>query len=294
MCYIQILNWIHWNPNSDAFTIPLINHPVRWYGIFFALGFLFGYRIFHQIIERKLQLHKEENASEKATALTEKLLWFVVIGTIVGARLGHVFFYEWPRYSQDIPSIFKIWEGGLASHGGVIGILTALYLYKKICLKNFPWISYIDIVDMLSIPTALVACFIRLGNFMNQEILGKETTVPWAIIFENPSDRSPIVPRHPVQLYEAISALLTFILLLTLWKKTGGNLRRGLISGLFFILIFGSRFVIEFWKLSFSLMIDESYFQTGQLLSLPCIAFGILLLLFGDKGEKQSSNPKIF
>lgn len=276
------LNWIYWNPPRDAFTIPFIDHPVRWYGICFAFGFIIGYLVFRQIISARLQRLNIPNYKDVAITLTDRMIWFVVAGTVIGARLGHVFFYEWPRYSQHPLDIIKIWEGGLASHGGTIGILLALFIYKKIALKDFKEFSYIDILDMICIPTAFAAFCIRMGNFINQEILGTESTLPFAIVFGDPADGSASIPRHPVQLYEAFAAILTFIFLYSLWKLNKGDLRRGVISGLFFILIFGSRFMIEFYKLPSSLMIDESLLQTGQLLSIPCIIFGILLFFFGN------------
>jgi len=286
MIETTFLNWIYWNPNRDAFTVPIIDHPVRWYGICFALGFLVGYWIFYKLISNLLSQKNRTYPEGLATLLTDRMVWFVVGGTVIGARLGHVIFYEWPRYSTDPISILKIWEGGLASHGGTIGILLALFLYKKIVLKNYKEISYINLLDMLCIPTAFAAVCIRVGNFINQEILGTETTLPWAVIFGDPADGSPIVPRHPVQLYEAIAAFITFIILFTLWKVKSGRVRPGIISGLFFILIFGSRFIIEFFKLPSSLMIDESILQTGQLLSIPCIFAGILLILLGNYKNK--------
>lgn len=289
MINTQIFSWIYWNPNRDAFTIPYLNHPVRWYGILFAFGFIVGYFIFRNLILRRLNQENNPNAKETATDLTDNLVWFVVGGTLIGARLGHVFFYEWPRYSQNPLDIFKVWEGGLASHGGVIGILLALFLYKISVLKNFKYISYIDLLDMLCIPTAFAAFFIRLGNFVNQEILGTETTLPWAIIFGDPLDYSPIAPRHPVQLYEAFAALFTFFFLYALWKRNP-QLKTGIISGLFFILIFGSRFIFEFFKMPSSLMIDESWLQTGQLLSIPCILAGFLLLCFGLSKKNSKSS----
>lgn len=285
----KILAWFYWNPNRDAFTVPFIDHPVRWYGICFAFGFIVGYWIIHKLISTKLTQENKTYPENLATILADRMVWFVVGGTVIGARLGHVLFYEWPRYSQDLPSIFKIWEGGLASHGGVIGILLALFLYKKFVLKNYPEFSYIDLIDMLSIPTAFAAFCIRIGNFINQEILGTETNLPWAVVFGDPADGSAILPRHPVQLYEAFAALLTFFILFGIWKMKSGHVRRGVISGLFFIMIFGSRFIFEFFKMPSSLMIDESTIQTGQLLSIPCILFGVLLLFFG--GYKRKNSP---
>lgn len=286
MINTTILSWVYWNPSRDVFTVPYLNHPLRWYGVLFALGFIVGYWIFHEIILRRLNQENKPNAKQLATLLTDRITWFIVAGTIIGARLGHVFFYEWPNYREHPLDIFKIWEGGLASHGGLFGILAALYLYKKFVLKNLPEISYVDLLDMLCIPTAFAAVCIRLGNFINQEILGTETTLPWAVVFGDPADGSPRVPRHPVQLYEALAALLTFILLYTLWKKRPNGLRSGILSGLFFILIFGSRFFIEFLKLPSSLMLDESWLQTGQFLSIPCVILGFSLLFFGDKLKK--------
>lgn len=282
------LAWVYWNPNPDAFIIPFLDHPVRWYGIFFAFGFIVGYLIFRHLLLTRLNQEKLPNAHHIATSLTEQLLWFVTIGTVVGARLGHVFFYEWPRYSEDLLRIFKIWEGGLASHGGVIGILVALFFYKT-QINKFIKTSYVELIDMLSIPAAFGAFCIRIGNFINQEILGTETTVPWAIIFGNPADRAAIVPRHPVQLYEAFALLFVFIFLFSLWKLYHTTLRPGVISGLLFILIFGSRFFIEFFKEPSSLMINESFLQTGQLLSIPCILFGLFLLFFGNHQRKLIS-----
>jgi len=290
-------SWLYWNPNRDAFTIPGLNHPLRWYGLFFVFGFIVGYwiilSIFTKYLKRQTPLKANDTPiPDQAVYLADRLMWFVVGGTIIGARLGHVLFYDWPRYQHRLLDILKIWEGGLASHGGTLGILIGLVGYRQLIKKQYPDLTFLKILDMLCIPVALAACCIRLGNFMNQEILGTQTTVPWAIIFGDPADGSISVPRHPVQLYEAIAYLVTFIFLFTLWKSRDGAsppkpLRAGGISGLFFILVFGSRFLIEFYKLPSSLMIDESYLQTGQLLSIPCIIAGFLMLFFGDKGRKE-------
>lgn len=224
-----------------------------------------------------------------ALDLTDRLTWFTILGTVIGARLGHVFFYEWPLYRSRPLDIFKIWQGGLASHGGTIGVLIALFLFWYTGRKKFPEFSFINLLDMLCIPTAFVAFCIRMGNFMNQEILGTETQLPWAIVFGDPADGSASVPRHPVQLYEGITYLAIFVFLYTFWKIKFDKLRPGVISGLFFILVFGSRFLIEFLKLPSSLMIDESFLQTGQLLSIPCIIAGAALLLYGNQLSPRNS-----
>ncbi len=240
--------------------------------------------------KKKLEsLDPKAFALSKNTALmlTDKLTWFIVLGTLIGARLGHVFFYEWPVYQNDLGRIFKVWEGGLASHGGVLGILIAIYLYSRWVLKKFPEFSLISLLDCIVVPSGLVACFIRIGNFFNQEIMGPPTTMPWGIIFEDPWDGGPIVPRHPTQLYEAIVYLSIFCLLLFLWQRKKGVLRPGYLSGLLFVLLFTSRFFIEFIKLPQSMMIDESIIQMGQYLSLPFILLGCLLLYYGSSIDRQ-------
>lgn len=221
-------------------------------------------------------------------ALTDRMTWFVVLGTLIGSRLGHVFFYDWPRYQDNLLDIFKVWEGGLASHGGTLGILIAIFLYYRLVLKPFPEISFVRLIDIVAIPTGLVCCFIRLGNFINQEILGPPTTMPWGVIFGDPVDRSPAIPRHPSQLYEAAIYLGVFILMMFLWKKKGTQLKPGILSGIFFILVFGSRFFIEFIKMPQSMMMDESYLQMGQILSIPFIILGIFLLFYGNRKEKRA------
>jgi prolipoprotein diacylglyceryl transferase len=181
--------------------------------------------------------------------------------------------------------IFKVWEGGLASHGGAIGVMVALWLYLRTVRKTYPQLTYVTLLDLMVIPTALVGCFIRLGNFFNQEIIGTGTTLPWGVIFGNPMDGGTIIPRHPAQLYEALAYLLTFVFLYTLWKVKGTQLKTGTLAGLFFILVFVSRFLIEFVKAPMDAVVDQSFLQMGQYLSLPFIALGFYLLLKKEKLE---------
>ncbi len=225
---------------------------------------------------------------ELSVSLADKLLWFLIAGILIGARLGHVFFYEWPRFSSHPIDILKVWEGGLASHGGTIGILIAVFAYLKVIGRQFPELKFIVMLDALSVPTGLAAYFIRIGNFVNQEIIGVPTSLPWAIIFGHPADGSPSVPRHPTQLYEAMAYLGIFIFLYTLWKRKAEQLRPGVISGLFFILTFGSRFFFEFTKKPLSSMIDEHFLQTGQYLSIPFIMLGIFLLFNNAEPAKET------
>ncbi|MEC7840176.1 MAG: prolipoprotein diacylglyceryl transferase [Chlamydiota bacterium] len=218
-----------------------------------------------------------------ATSLTDRLTWYIIAGTLIGSRLGHVFLYDWPRYKNNPIDIIKIWEGGLASHGGTVGVFIALYLYWRHIRRDYPEIPFLSLLDKVCVPTALVAFFIRIGNFINQEILGTKTTVPWAIIFGNPADGSGVYPRHPVQLYEAFAYLGTFFIMLWLWSKKREELKHGFITGLFFVLIFTSRFFLEYFKMPQGMMIDESMIQTGQLLSIPFIIFGIWLMARKEK-----------
>lgn len=274
------LCWISWDPSRTAFTLPYIDHPVAWYGIIFALGFVLAYLLSQSMLKQRLTplLPDAEIRSTVATQLIDRLTWFMVIGTIVGARLGEVFFYDWPAYRENPLDILKIWQGGLASHGGAVGVLLALAIF---CWRQRPPIvlPFLAWLDLLVVPIALVACLIRIGNFFNQEILGPATELPWGIIFLHPIDGSAAVPRHPSQLYEAAVYLLTFLLLFFLWKRTGSCWKLGKLTGIFFIIVFTARFFLEFLKLPLSNVIDESFLHMGQYLSLPFIAAGVALLI---------------
>lgn len=214
-----------------------------------------------------------------STMFADRLTWFIVIGTIIGARLGHVFFYDWPYYEANPIEIFMIRKGGLASHGGTLGVLIGLLLFLKWNNKLTPKLSLISLIDLLTIPTSFTIFCIRLGNFFNQEILGNETLQPWAVIFGHPADGAAVVPRHPAQLYEAFVYLFTFCLLYGVWTLRGSTLKPGTLGGIFFTLVFTSRFFIEFLKRPQSMLIDETFLQMGQYLSLPFILLGLILLI---------------
>lgn len=225
---------------------------------------------------------------ELSQFLADRLLWFLLAGILIGARLGHVLFYEWPKFAAHPLDIIKIWEGGLASHGGTLGILIAVFAYIKLMQRSFPELNYLILIDLLAVPTGLAACLIRIGNFINQEIIGIPTSLPWAVIFGHPADGSAPVPRHPTQLYEALAYLLAFTLLYSIWNKKGPQLRQGFISGLFFMILFGARFFIEFTKQPLSSMIDENILQTGQYLSIPFIILGIFLFFIDSAASSVS------
>lgn len=285
-----LLAWLYWDPQRDLFTIPLINRPIGWYGLLFVTGIILSYWIVLFIMRTLLlerhQCKAQEDVRSIAISLTDRLTWFVVLGIILGARLGHVFFYDWPYFSRHPGEIFDISEGGLtglASHGGAIGILLAILLFRLTIRKKFPELTFWTIVDTVAVPTALAGAFIRLGNFFNQEILGTPSQLPWAVIFGHPADRSIPQPRHPVQLYEALTYIVLFFMIFSVWKWTKARWKPGYITGLFFILLFTTRFFLEFFKTSQSQVIDESSIQMGQYLSLPFILAGFILIWFSRK-----------
>lgn len=270
----------YWNPSKIAFNVPFIDRPVFWYGILFIAGFILGYCIIQPILTSYLDRTRNlspGSSRETARFLAERLCWFTAIGTIVGARLGEVFFYHWPYYSEHPEEIFKVWQGGLASHGGVTGVVCALFIFLKYAQKRVPELTFLRLLDFVAIPSALVAVFIRLGNFFNQEILGTPASHFFAVTFGRPEDGSGPIPRHPVQLYEATAYLITFFILWYKWKKENDTPKPGGIVGLLFILIFGSRFVLEFWKSFQPSSIEFDGLQMGQLLSIPFIILGLFL-----------------
>ncbi|HEV8051238.1 MAG TPA: prolipoprotein diacylglyceryl transferase [Parachlamydiaceae bacterium] len=288
MNLLSALAWLFWNPPREAFTIPYFDIAVAWYGILFATGFVVGYFILIPILRTmftettKIYPRDGINVNTLATSFADKITWFIVIGTIVGARLGHVLFYDWPYYSANPIEILMIRKGGLASHGGTLGIMLALILFLRWNRKIFPEMTFVKLIDILVIPTAMTVCFIRLANFFNQEILGNPTNQPWGIIFGHAADGSAPIPRHPVQLYEALAYLATFIVLYLLWKVKGTSLKPGILSGLFFIFVFGSRFFIEYLKEPQS-VIDSAGLHMGQYLSIPFILMGIGLLFMPER-----------
>lgn len=297
MMILPSIAWLYWDPSRTLFTIPYINHPVGWYGLFFAFGFLLAFIVIHYLIKQILTIRQKllppsQNINHLTSIILNKLTWYVVIGTVLGARLGHVFFYDWPYYQNHLGEIFWVGNGGiagLASHGGAVGIFCALLLcYRKI-KTLIPLFSFLSLMDILCIGSSLTAFSIRIGNFFNQEIIGITSMKPWAVIFGHPASGGDIVPRHPTQLYEALSYLLTFVILFNLWKLKRISNSPGFTSGLFFILIFSSRFFIEFLKVPQSMLIHEDFLQMGQYLSSPFILIGFGLILYSFKTHKKET-----
>ncbi len=255
------LSYIYWNVRPEAFHLgPL---TVRWYGILFALAFVFGYFIVSWEFRREKKDPKE----------LDSLLIYMMVGTVVGARLGHVIFYQ-PGYFLHHPvEILEIWKGGLASHGGAAGILIALYFYSR----RRPDQPYLWVLDKVALPTALGGCLIRMGNLFNSEILGHPAKVPWAFIFA----RVDMVPRHPAQLYESIGYLLIFFFLLLVYRRQGAKMPRGLMLGLFCVTVFTLRFLVEFVKQRQADYGHNFPLTVGQWLSIPFILFGAVLVVRG-------------
>lgn len=266
-----MLSYITWTARPDLFILG--GWEVRWYGLFFAIGFYVGL-----VMMTKMFLKEKVKESWADT-----LFIYVIVATVIGARLGHVFFYAWPYYSQHPLEIFKIWEGGLASHGGSIGILFAIWLYsKKITHRSMLWT-----LDRLAIPVALVSALIRTGNLMNHEIYGHPTNLPWGFRFiENvrmwQRGAEPVfsVPSHPTQIYEALCYLITFVVLSLLYfKNKKAKTQEGLLIGIFFIGIFFTRFMIEFVKEDQEAFEAGMLLNMGQLLSIPFVLAGIFLIV---------------
>ncbi|HVV71533.1 MAG TPA: prolipoprotein diacylglyceryl transferase, partial [Verrucomicrobiae bacterium] len=200
----------------------------------------------------------------------DTLLIYMVVATIVGARLGHCLFYDPAYYLSHPLEILEIWKGGLASHGGVIAILIALWFYTR----KRPDQPYLWLLDRLAVPTALGSAFIRLGNLFNSEIIGTPTHLPWAFVFE----RVDLIPRHPAQLYESLCYTLIFLVLLVLYNRLRADTPRGLLLGLFLTSIFLCRFLVEFVKQRQAAYEQNFLLSVGQLLSIPFVIAGLVLL----------------
>jgi phosphatidylglycerol---prolipoprotein diacylglyceryl transferase len=268
----MILGYINWN--ADPEIINIFGISIRYYGLLFVSGLIICIYILGRI-------YKNENIPHENL---EKLSIYSLVGILLGARLGHCLFYE-PSYylshplEMILPITFNPGGGikfsgyqGLASHGGVLGLLIAIY----ICSRKTKH-SIIDTFDLIAVVAGLSFGFIRIGNFMNSEIIGMPTTKPWGVIFE----RVDNIPRHPAQLYEAISYFIIFLVMMFLYKKMRDRLKNGFLFGLATVLFFSARFVIEFLKENQVGFEDKMSLNMGQLLSLPFIAVGIGFIFYG-------------
>ena len=258
---------IPWNVDPEIISIGKLS--IRYYGLFFALSFVLGYYIFTRIF-------KNEGISIETL---DRLTIYMVIGTVVGARLGHIFFYQPDYYLQNPFEILAIWQGGLASHGAAIGIIVALYLFSRKEKKPFIWI-----LDRIVIAVALAGFFIRMGNLMNSEIYGTATDLPWGFIFLR---RGETIAKHPTQIYEALAYLAIFIFLFSHYFRNKGKIRPGFLFSMFLILVFTARFFIEFIKEVQVGWEKEMAINMGQILSIPFVILGLFILFRSMKQKPQ-------
>ena len=256
--------------NVDPVFFSLGSFKIHWYGILFATAILSGFQVMNFI-------YRHEN---KSIEQLESLQIYMIIGIVVGARLGHCLFYNPEYYLSNPLEIFAIWKGGLASHGGGLGAILATYIYAK--KSN---VSFLYLLDRLAIPTALFAFFVRMGNLMNSEIVGNPTDVPWAIVFSRVDD----LARHPAQLYEAISYLIIFFILAAIYLLPKKPLGSGIIFGTFLTLVFTARIIIESVKVPQAAYAHETFLSTGQMLSIPFLLIGVALIIFGMRKTKKES-----
>lgn len=272
-----VLSAIHWNIPEEIFKIG--SFGIRYYSMCWLLAFVVSYVLMLRIF--KIEGKTQENL--------DQLTIYIFLGTFIGARLGHCFFYEWSDYYKYhfleifIPfrEVSGSWEftgfQGLASHGAAIGILIALYMYAKKTKTDFVWIA-----DRLVLVVPIAGALIRIGNFFNSEIIGKptESDLPWAVIFEKANltpNELNLLPRHPAQLYEALGYIILFVILWSIYQKNHKP-KPGLLFGIFLVSLFTIRFIIEFYKENQVDFESNMTFNMGQLLSIPFIIAGLYLI----------------
>lgn len=264
----MLVNYIVWNIRPEIFILPddlpvVGGFSVRWYGLLFAISFIIGYMIVQKMF-------KKEGVPIK---VLDELATYMIIFTVVGARLGHCLFYEPDYYLSHPLDILKIWEGGLASHGAAVGILIGLYFFSKRYKLHYLWV-----LDRVVVAVTLAGCLIRLGNLMNSEIFGDVTTLPWGFVFVRYFGEGYQLAHHPTQIYEAIGYLFLFVFLYRYYWKHNGAPAEGAIFGYFLVVLWTIRFFIEFIKLPQVDFENTMILNMGQLLSIPFIIVGAILL----------------
>lgn len=254
------MDYFVWNVDPILFQFGSVR--IFWYGLLFAIPILLGTQLMKWVFTR----------DGKSAELVDSGFTYVFIGIVIGARLGHCLFYDPTFYLANPMKILAIWEGGLASHGGGAGVILALWLYARKYKLNFLWL-----IDRIAIPTALFGFFVRMGNLMNSEILGKPTEVPWAIVFS----RVDSLPRHPAQLYESFSYMIIFLFLTYIYLKRKNLVdKKGFLFGVFLTLIFSVRFGVEFIKEKQAAYAHSINLTTGQELSIPFLIIGVALIIW--------------
>jgi len=266
--------FVHWH--VDPVLIHIGTFGIRWYSLLFVSGFIIGYYLVRWMF-------RTEGVSEK---LLDPLLYTLLIGTIVGSRLGHCLFYQPDYYLgswQGFLEIFQPWKGGLASHGGAIALLFAMWWFSHHYGKknNF---DFLWIMDRLCLTVAFAGCLIRCGNLFNSEIYGDVTNLPWGFIYDL---RGETEPKHPTHIYEALSYLVLGLSMLWLYRYRRDRLYRGFFFGLFLVGCFGMRFLIEFIKEPQVEFEQTMLLNMGQLLSLPFILAGIALIVYAFIRKKS-------
>ncbi len=272
------MDFLFVNWHVDPVLIHIGNFGIRWYSLLFVSGFILGWYLFKWFFRR-------EGVPEK---LMDPLLYTMLIATIVGARLGHCIFYQPDYYFgswQGFWEIFMPWKGGLASHGGAIAILLAMWWYSSHYGKKNDF-DFVWIIDRLVIATAFAGCLIRLGNLFNSEIYGDVTNLPWGFIFEL---RGETEPKHPTQLYESLSYLVLGLIMLWVYAKKLDKVHRGFFMGFFFVVCFGMRFIIEFIKEPQVEFEQSMTLNMGQILSIPCVLLGIAMLVYAAVKKKPAA-----
>ncbi len=267
------LCFIDWSVDPVLFHLGRIE--IRYYSLFFAIAFWLGYVITDKMF-------KDQKVPE---GMLDKVFFLIIIATVIGSRLGHCLFYGWDYYSQHPLEILQVWKGGLASHGGTIGIMIALLWFSyKVSHKSVLWI-----LDCVCVPIALAAFFIRMGNLMNSEIVGMPTDVPWAFRFLRLHPDQALIPRHPTQIYEALFYLCVFGLLSFLYWKKRLIVRHGALFGVFMVCVFGFRMFIEHFKENQEAFEDGMTMNMGQWLSVPMVLIGIASLIYAFSRKPEPS-----
>lgn len=280
--------FVNWNVSPFIFTIG--SFGIRWYSILFISGFFIGWYLFKWFFKR-------EGLPE---SLLDPLLWTLLIGTVVGARLGHCLFYQPDYYLtswKGFLEIFMTWKGGLASHGGAYALVLAMVWFANHYGKKYNF-DFLWIMDHLCIAVAFAGCMIRCGNLFNSEIYGDVTSLPWGFIFERNHET---VAKHPTQIYEALSYLILGLVMVSIYKNRLEKTYRGFFFGLFLIGCFGVRFLIEFIKEPQVGFEADMALNMGQILSIPFIIAGICVLIYSHKkavpaaivhpAQKKKSEP---